>query len=172
MAAERRMVKMLCRHCGALALADRPMIIGGGKSSAGPLACCYVARLYGVCLGGADVQGAGGVPDAVGGSGPTWRNTGMSAGFRARRDAAPAGVDGIGVLWPPARIAQAMDQIRGRLGEDAVPARPRLGIARGQQLGAWLRGRCMPHLARIEYSPCRSPMSRETPLSSRCMPSS
>jgi DNA polymerase-4 len=53
-------------------------------------------------------------------------------------------------LGCPKRLEQAMDQIRGRLGEGS--ARPRSGIAGGQQLGL-VRGSISSSLARIEYSP-------------------
>jgi hypothetical protein len=83
------------------------------------------------------------------------------ARFRLIEVATDALVDGGGAdpptlldreLGRPKRLGQAMDQIRGRLGERSVRARPRSRGAGGQQLGL-VRGSISSSLARIEYSP-------------------
>jgi hypothetical protein len=131
-------------------LADRPVIIGGGSRGV-VLACCYVARLYGVRSAMPMFKALAACPDAVV----------IRPDMVKYRE-----------LDRPRRLEHAMDQIRGRLGEGSVllgRGMPTAGSrdtlrhfgagkrgdrmsSCGQQFGL-ASGSISSSLARIEYSP-------------------
>ena len=68
-------------------LAEQPVIVGGGKRGV-VLACCYVARLYGVRSAMPMFKALAACPRRRGDPARTWRNTARSAARCAPRCAA------------------------------------------------------------------------------------